>query len=379
MNPSLPLAGRSPAAALLRGGIFRSPGLAWFILADSLNNLGNVFYQVALPVLAAEVAGTAGAAGQAILISGAGRMGLVLFAGMLCDRISPRRLLLGAGLARAALFAAAALRLAFFALDLPELYALCLASGACDAVSAPARAALVPRLTGQADLQAANAACAFPEKVLGLVGPVLAGGLIAALDTEFGAGKLAALAVSALAAAGSALILSRGRAPFTEGPAEWRGSSGPALQMVTRLAREAARGGPLGAAFGTVLGVNALSAGPLGIGLPVFALGHFPEGARTLGWLLSALGCGSLLGTVLAGLLPSIKKIPPGRLGAAAFGLIGLGLAALFSAPAVGAAAAAALFTAAAASMFTIATTARVQALTPRELLGTAMGILNFK
>jgi hypothetical protein len=65
--------------------------------------------------------------------------------------------------------------------------------------------------------------------------------------------------------------------------------------------------------------INLLFTGPISVGLPVLAATRFAEGAAALGVVFSAFGGGSLLGAILAGSLPT-----PRRLGLVSMALIAL-------------------------------------------------------
>jgi hypothetical protein len=130
---------------------------------------------------------------------------------------------------------------------------------------------------------------------------------------------------------------------------------------------------------GMVLGVNALSVGPLCIGLPVLAAGRFAGGPQALGLLMSVAGGGALIGTSLAGLLPAIQPRHTARWALAAIELVAVGLAGLWMAPSVGMAAAGIFVIAAVSGCANVVGLAQIQAATPPELLGRMMGLLNLK
>ena len=131
--------------------------------------------------------------------------------------------------------------------------------------------------------------------------------------------------------------------------------------------------------FLVVFGVNALSAGPLYIGLPILAASRFSDNAGALGLLLSASGCGALLGTVLSGRPASRQPQSMDRIFLVATGLLGAGLAVLFTSSSIGLAALAVIVIGAAASFVNVIAVTHVQLDTPPALLGRMMGLLNLK
>jgi MFS family permease len=56
--------------------------------------------------------------------------------------------------------------------------------------------------------------------------------------------------------------------------------------------------------FFIIAGINLFFNGPFIVGIPVLADTRFPEGAAAFGIIVSGMGIGSLIGTILAGLLP---------------------------------------------------------------------------
>jgi hypothetical protein len=362
-------------------GLRRNTGFGRFLLGDGLGTLGSIFYQVALPGLVMVATGSAAQVGAAILLTGAARIGLVLAGGALADRVSPLRLAAGGAFARAALLALLLWLAAVGEIGPLGIAALCLALGACDAVQIPARGAVVPRLVGQVGLLKVNGLLAAQEKALGLAGPALAGLVLSWAGRHDLPGYLVGFAIDAalLGAAGWLLATVRLVPPGPVPAWTTRGVEDRQAGSLLDLARTIWREKPLLGAVGMVLGVNALSVGPLCVGLPVLAYSRYADGAQALGLWMSAAGCGALAGTVIAGLLPPVHAGDVGRLAVPAVGLVLGSLVGLWLATGIWASAVAVFCLAAVSACANVAGTAQVQALTPREWMGKMMGILSLK
>ncbi len=334
--------------------------------------------QIALPWLAVELTGDALTLGTVSLLSGVTRVSFVLWGGALADRFSPRSLALLAYAARAACLAAFLGLQAVGCMSLAALYAFSLACGASDAVLLPARGSLAPRLVEGRQLRPANALLFGQERAWGIAGPLLAGGLIAALADTSG-GVAAALLVALAALCASILILWRVKLPARGGavPRERAAPSpGASLrELLSMVWRQKSLRGWLG----MVYGVNLLSTAPLTIGLPTLAVSRFGNGAGMLGALASACAGGALLGDLLAGLLPIPRQEHFGRVFAAALGGLGLGLAGALVAASPGALLLAALSSAALVGYVNTLGITSLQRETPPAFLGRMMGLVNLK
>ena len=128
-----------------------------------------------------------------------------------------------------------------------------------------------------------------------------------------------------------------------------------------------------------VFGVNALSSGPLCIGLPILALSRFSNGTEALGLLMSAVGCGNLVGTFLAGWVPFSRSLPIRYLLPLATGTLGAGLMVLITTHTLAAAVLAAFCTGAVVGSINVVGITQIQLDTPPEFLGRMMGLLNLK
>lgn len=154
-----------------------SRDFALFFVARALARLGDTMLPVALAAGLLQHGYGAGAIGLAMAASAAPFAGLVIFGGVIADRFSTRKLMIGADLVRLVTQALAA---AFFFAGHVVLWQICAigaVNGAAGAVFQPGVASTVPRLA--ADVQGANGAIRIAESAAQLAGPALAGLLVA--------------------------------------------------------------------------------------------------------------------------------------------------------------------------------------------------------
>jgi hypothetical protein len=168
--------------------------------AEAISLLGTGVAPVALVFGVLEVSDAAGvglvlAARQVPLVA------LLLGGGVVADRSSPRSLLIGADVVRAAAQGLSAALLIAGAAELWSLAALQATYGAAQAFSGPAHTGLIADVVARERLQAANSLRALAESGASIAGPALAGVLVVAIGPGWG------LAVDAGTFACSALLL----------------------------------------------------------------------------------------------------------------------------------------------------------------------------
>ncbi|MFF4559624.1 MFS transporter [Streptomyces sp. NPDC001435] len=147
-----------------------------FFVARAVARLGDTMLPVALAAGLLEHGYGAGAVGLAMASTAAAFAGLVVFGGVIADRFSTRRLMIGADLVRIGTQSLAAAL--FFAghVVLWQVCAIGVVNGVAGAVFQPGVASTVPRLAS--DIQGANGAIRIAESAAQLAGPALAGLLV---------------------------------------------------------------------------------------------------------------------------------------------------------------------------------------------------------
>ncbi|AYN38384.1 MFS transporter [Streptomyces dangxiongensis] len=153
-----------------------SRDFALFFVARAVARLGDTMLPVALATGLLEQGYGAGAVGLAMAATTAAFAGLVVFGGVIADRFSTRKLMIGADLVRLGTQSVAAVLFFTGHVVLWQLCAIGVVNGAAGAVFQPGVASTVPRLA--ADIQGANGAIRIAESAAQLAGPAVAGVLV---------------------------------------------------------------------------------------------------------------------------------------------------------------------------------------------------------
>lgn len=315
--PAVPAAGGPPLLRPLRVRDFRL-----LFAGESISVLGDHFHFVALAWLTLQLTGSGLALGSVLMVAAIPRAVFMLLGGALSDRLSPRSLMLYSNAIRAVLVGILAALVLSGRAELWQLYILAGTFGVVDALFYPALNAILPMLVDEPTLPPANALMQGSQQFAGLIGPALAGVVVAVVQTG---PAFVVDAISFAVAATALLFVAGGRRAAKPGYSA--ADDKPSLLGAIRAGLGYAWGDPavrslilLTAAF------NFAFTGSLSVGLPFLADHSLGGGSATFGILLSAFGAGALLGAVVAG---SIHRVP--RLGTVvltiAIGLgVGLGL-----------------------------------------------------
>lgn len=275
-------------------------------------------------------------------------------AGVFVDRFDLKRTMIVSDLMRALLAAALV-----FASDVGQLYLLLLGLSLVSTFFLPAQGAMIPLLVRKEELLVANALNAQTIHITKIIGPAVAGLLVAR------AGEATCFVLDALSFATSALLLARLRA--SRPPVEGRSGVGDVLR-------------DLRAGLRFVLAHPALRFVLVALAAAIFAVGMFDaliavyvrdvlgSGSQVFGALVAAIGAGTIVGALVIGRYCQAWS----RVGLVALGILGLGLgvALLALATRAPAALAASLFLGVAVSAIFIPGQTLAQEETPAELLG---------
>lgn len=275
-------------------------------------------------------------------------------AGVFVDRLDLKRTLVASDLVRALLACALVL-----AGETWQMYALLFALSAVSTLFLPAQGAMIPLLVRQEELLVANAVNAQTVHLTKIVGPAVAGLLVAA------AGESACFLLDGLSFAASAALLARLRASRPP----LRGSSG--VGAVLHDLRDGLRFVFGHAALRFVLAASAAAIFAVGMFdalVAVYVRDVLGSDAQVFGGLVSAIGAGTIVGAGLIGKYGQARS----RVGMVTLGILGLGLgvAALALASRPAGALAASLWLGASVSAVFIPGQTLAQEETPRELLG---------
>jgi MFS family permease len=300
--------------------------LLW--LGEAVSALGDQFALIALPWLALVLTGSALALGSVLALMAVPRALLMLIGGVSVDRLSPRRVMLGSNAVRLVAVTALGLVVLADAERLWMLYAFALVFGIADAFFFPAQTSIVPELVEPDQLQQANGITQGTTQATVLLGPAVAGVVIAALGSDGSQASSTGIA-TALLFDGASFLASLATLLLIRSRPAHRATTGSMVESIREGVRFLWRSPGLRAVVLISLTGNLLIVGPFEVGFPMIAYSRLPEGAAAFGLIMSAFGGGSLLGYVAGAILPAPR---PGLFAAAVMGTLaiaGLGVAAL--------------------------------------------------
>jgi MFS family permease len=339
----------------------RNPALARLLAGEFVSGIGDWLYLVAILVVVYAESQSAVLLG----IVGAARiLPYVLLsvpAGIVADRFDRRMVLLVTDIARGLLML---VLVALVVVDAPTIaiVAISILAACFSTFFGPAIAALLPTLVDERDLGPANSAWATLDNVAFIIGPALAGLLLATGGLEL------AFLLNAVSFGVVALVLWRlpvppRRPPVVDTDEEATPDSAPGWRAMLR---------PLAGPF-VLDSATSLVSGGVGVMTVVIAVDVLGAGEAGTGYLNAATGVGGVLAGVAGGaLLARQLRVPlllggaVGGLGLAALALSGDLLTAML---AIGVAVAGLL-------LLEVVNTTLIQRIVPDELRGRAMGAL---
>jgi MFS family permease len=339
----------------------RNPALARLLAGEFVSGIGDWLYLVAVLVVVYADSGSPVLLG----IVGAARiLPYVLLsvpAGIVADRFDRRMVLLVTDVARGILMLALVAAVLAGAPTL-VIVALSILAACFSTFFGPAIAALLPMLVDERDLGPANSAWASLDSLAFIIGPALAGVILAAGSLEL-AFLLNAVSFGIVAAVLWRLPVSRPAPPIS---AEEHGDGGPDRASWRRLA------GPLAGPF-LLDSTTSFVGGGLGVLTVVIATDVLGAGEAGTGWLNAAIGVGGVVAGFASGALFARRLGVPLGIGGVA-GAVGLGWLALagnlpVAMLAMGVAVAGLL-------LLDVVNTTLIQRIVPDELRGRAVGVL---
>lgn len=271
------------------GAVARSPGLRRVQLALVGSEIGSWIGTIAVSVISFERGGLTGFG----VVFGLRMLAPTIaapFMGLLGDRLSRKRVMVGADLSRVVLIGVAAV-LAYADGSLAAILVLMGLVSVCGTAFRPAQAALLPALARTPDeLTANNAVSVTIQSAATFVGPAIGGVLVAA--TAPGTGFI----VSAAAFVWSALLIVGIHEPPREQSSD---QGGRGVRNVLSQLGEGARalvGDRMVALLFGLIAAQVVVSGALFVFMAGIAFDVLHGGDRQLGVLLSALGIGGLIG-----------------------------------------------------------------------------------
>lgn len=189
-----------------RGPLGHAP-FRWLLAARTTNIVGNAVAPIALAFAVLDLTGSAADLGLVVAARSITNVAMLLFGGVLADRLPRNVVLVGTSVAAAGTQGAVAALVITGSATVPALVILSILNGAVSAVSLPASAALVPDTVPSEQLRSANALLRLGLNGGTILGASAGGILIATFGPGWG------LAVDAVAFAAAAAFFSRLRLP----------------------------------------------------------------------------------------------------------------------------------------------------------------------
>ncbi|WP_437668802.1 MFS transporter [Sorangium sp. So ce131] len=285
--------------------------LHWASVAFS--QIGSFFTTIALPWLVLTIANDDPISMTTVLAAGSISNGFFILAGGgLADRFSPMRTLLVSRIAFVLVMASLAVLtwLSFVPLWLLTVYAVVL--GTLGAVGVPASQSLLPAILKPSELGHGNGVIMGTLQVAQMVGPILAGWLLwfsrrlsgVAEGSPEPASIAAAFAVDASLVLVAVVLMSFMKVAVAPSP------SVRVLELLREGVRFCWRQTGIRLVIGYLVLVSFFLHGPLMVGLPLLTKLTLGMHERGLGVLYSMIGCGTILGVILAALTkPSARRL----------------------------------------------------------------------
>jgi MFS family permease len=266
----------------------RNRNFRLFFAGHAVSIIGTWMQRVAQDWLVLQLTGSAFAVGVAFSLQFVPMLLFGLYGGVLVDRFDRRRLLLITQAVSALLAAGLAVLVLTDRVEVWMVYALALALGFVTVIDSPTRQAFVAELVGPDSYVNGQALTSTVHNAGRLVGPALAGVVIAA----HGAGVAFALnAVSFLPVLWGLALIERGDLRDAPRAPRGRGQVREGLRYVYHH--------PELRACIVLVAIIATFGQNFRVVLPVLAQDTFGGGAETYGWLTSALGVGAVAGALV--------------------------------------------------------------------------------
>jgi len=170
----------STPAPAPKTSVFSNKDFLLLFSGSSISAVGDTFTLVALPWLVLKLTHDPAAVGFTLLLQALPRALFMFVGGAVVDRSSPRRILLISRTWNAVFVAALAVLVVIGAIQMWEVYVISLGIGLSTAFVYPAGSSIMPQLVEKDQLQAANGMIMGMRQVAMIVGPFLAGLLVAA-------------------------------------------------------------------------------------------------------------------------------------------------------------------------------------------------------
>lgn len=273
--------------------------LLW--LGQSVSILGDQFYLVALPWLVLRLTGSGLALGSILLTATIMRVAFQLVGGAISDMVSQRKLMIASSVVRAFVCGILTALVLSNKIHLWHLFIIVAVFGMADAFFSPALKAFIPGVIPKESLIAGNSLLNTSSLLAMFLGPSVAGVLISVVGTggafAFDTGSFVFVAIC--------LLLMRTKSSSEAAPEQIIAKTNARRAQLLRSIGEGLRYTYYEPTLRALLTITAVVefafAGPFTVGLASLANVKFAGGAAAFGAMLSSLGGGLLVGTLIVG------------------------------------------------------------------------------
>lgn len=361
--------------------MFGNRNLRLLMAGQFVSALGDHFYLVAMPWLALELTGSGLIAGTVLAVAGLPRAVFLLVGGAVTDRYSAKGLLVVANGVQGVFMTLLGVAALSWFTPLWLLYAISFLNGLVSAFGLPAFTSMLPRVVSPDKLEGGNVAIQGANMASGVIGPAVAGAVIAAASaagTEVSATGLGvAFLVNALSFfVGIYLFALLRLSPIPDGEAKKTPAS-----LVRSLAD--LKDHILGDARFTFLLVlmavlGLFLTGTIRVGFPLLADRQFAGDVQAFGHMNSAFFGGVVVGMIARRLLPRPPQNLSGLVVLALFAVVPTGLILLVLPMTYLATMAVIAVMGTAFGYVSILVVSWLQRRTPQRLLGRMMAVVTF-
>ncbi len=270
-----------------------NPSFALLWSGQTVSRLGDSFFTVALALLVLEKTHSAAAMGLVLVFATVPTILLLLLGGVFVDRFSRLYVMLSSDFLRAAIVGLIALLAASGRLEIWHIWVMSALFGVVDAFFYPAYTAIVPEIVAASDLPSANSLRSISFQLTGIIGPALAGWLVAK------GGSSSAFALDSLSFVISALcLLKMPRKDALHKKVEAEASVLKDLHQGIQTVLQS----PWLWITIAIAGIsNITMSGPFEAALPLLVAQRFGSPAQTYGLLMALDSAGSLLAAIWIG------------------------------------------------------------------------------
>lgn len=293
--------------------LFRDRNFFTLWAGEFVSVIGDHISLIAFPFLVLQLTGSPALTAFVFAVQGLPRAVLMLVGGAIVDRTSPRNVMLVTNLLRCALVFLLAYLIYIDHVSLTIIFVIAAAFGLADAFFYPAATSVVPSVVSKEDLKAGNAIMQGSIWVGVILGPAIAGFVIAGEVTTLGhdtglnaatyesnrAGFARAFFIDGFTFAFSFLTLLFVRTRSLKDEAEEKISS--MFQEVREAVKWVWSVPAIRLGFMGVAVLEFFFQTPIFVGLPALAKDRFLEPAYVYGLIIAAYGVGALAGAVTAG------------------------------------------------------------------------------